>query len=167
MKKSLTNLSVFHALIFTIIALCTACSGTSTTADTGSSFAPTITPLPAMLFPPFSDYRAAYLGKDGHMHAVTLDGKTDTIGPLFQLNGGNSLNFDSAGISSNGRYLALVSDATYIYDFSSQSKPDTRTTKIQTIDGVHPIWSPSGKYFVASNNASTGILIFTAGTSDK
>ncbi|HEX6818989.1 MAG TPA: WD40 repeat domain-containing protein [Ktedonobacterales bacterium] len=43
--------------------------------------APTATAAePALVLPAFSDWRVAYLGQDGQLHAVSLDGKTDDAG---------------------------------------------------------------------------------------
>lgn len=42
--------------------------------------APSATAGPSLVAPAFSDWRVAYLGQDGHLHAVSLDGKTDATG---------------------------------------------------------------------------------------
>lgn len=42
--------------------------------------APTATAGPSLVLPSFSDWRVAYLAGDGTLHAVSLDGKTDSAG---------------------------------------------------------------------------------------
>lgn len=70
--------------------------------------------------PPFSDWRAAYLDGDGRVHAVTLDGKTDVMGPLLSGLTSPSLGFWSAGISPNGRFVAYAPPSLRVVDLTGQ-----------------------------------------------
>jgi hypothetical protein len=81
----------------------------------------TVTNTPSLVLPAFSDWRVAYVGQGGGLHAVSLDGKTDVTGiglpALTATNAsgtpvtGATLGAESA--SPDGRYLA--------YDGSSGS----------------------------------------------
>jgi hypothetical protein len=61
--------------------------GTGAAGEPRGQVTPTPTPTvdSASLMPAFHDWRAAYLGQDGHVHIVTLDGQTDLKGPVFPL----------------------------------------------------------------------------------
>lgn len=56
--------------------------------------------------PAFSDWRAAFLGEDGRAHAVTLDGKTDVVGPMLPDLTPSGVVIQGEGISPNGQWLA-------------------------------------------------------------
>ena len=82
--------------------------------DTQSS---AVAPQPTQLsvhtgFPAFSDYRAAYVDKQGYIHAVTLDGKTDLKGlQLPNLAGPVGFSVGQEGTSADGQYIAFSSTA--------------------------------------------------------
>ncbi len=68
------------------------------------------TTQPNDALPRFSDWRAAYLGSDGRIHAVSLDGKIDVTGSILPDLTSPDLDFASGGFSPDGHLLAY--DAT-------------------------------------------------------
>src|SRR5262249_16538317 len=65
-------------------------------------------PTPAV-FPAFTDWRVAYLGKDTLLHVVAMDGKTDLAGPFLPDLAAPGLNLATPAVSSDGRRLAYES----------------------------------------------------------
>jgi hypothetical protein len=106
---------------------------------------PAASPQP---LPHFSDWRVAYLGIDGVVHAVTLDGTTDVRGPALPdtTSGAGTLQYgselDSAGIAPDGKTLAYTVTATArleLFDLSGQMPPRS----IFLSGGFYDImWSP-------------------------
>jgi hypothetical protein len=85
-----------------VLLLLTACA--TTTAGSLRTNASTATP--GGILPAFSDWRVAYLGQDGTVHAVAVDGKQEADG--VQLSGLDQpgLNLGEAQASPDGRMLA-------------------------------------------------------------
>src|SRR5271166_5487254 len=79
---------------------------------------PHVPPASPQPLPHFSDWRVAYLGLDGVVHAVTLDGTTDVKGPSLPDTTINSsgtdgttqygVELDSADIAPDGKTLAYA-----------------------------------------------------------
>ncbi len=89
--------------------------------------------------PKFTDWRAAYLGRDGHLHSVTLDGKTDIVGPPLSGMAINGLDLASAGVSPNGHLLAYVgADGLVVLDVTGR----LNTSRIPNMDAPEVVWSP-------------------------
>lgn len=67
---------------------------------------------PALVLPAFSDWRVAYAGQDGQLHAVSLDGQTDVSGASLPALGPADVAATATtmggGASPDGRYLAYV-----------------------------------------------------------
>lgn len=84
---------------------------------------PTATPSPGPL-PRFSDWRAAYLGSDGQVHAVTLDGKTDVAGPALPNLGIDGLAVSSEGFNPNGYLLAYQTAVLTIANVATATSSD-------------------------------------------
>ncbi len=63
------GITLFHDRLPTLLSM---------TAQGRSTVAPQATPPP---LPAFSDWRVAYIGEDGRLRIVSLDGKTDLAGP--------------------------------------------------------------------------------------
>ncbi|HEX8727178.1 MAG TPA: hypothetical protein VF739_01060, partial [Ktedonobacterales bacterium] len=117
-----------------------------------TNLTPTInpqTPLPA-----FSDWRAAYLGSDGRLHAVTLDGKSDLAGPVLPGVVTTGLQLASAGASPDGHLLAYVDSGPSdigltLFDVTAQGNADheQRAGAIYTM-----YWSPDSTRVALSDN---------------
>src|SRR5262249_45182808 len=90
----------------------------------------TPTPVKGRPLPAITDWRAAYLGSDGVLHAVTLDGKTDLAGPQLPGMDSYGLNFASAGIAPNGHSLAYATNSFSIVD----------------VAGLQPVASDAGAF---------------------
>jgi len=91
--------------IVSLTLVLVACGAATTDNPTKQADATT---QPSDALPHFSDWRVAYLGSDGNVHAVSLDGKTDVAGPaLPDLNPrayGTVLTSES--VSPNGHMIA-------------------------------------------------------------
>lgn len=123
---------------------------------TATSVPPTKTP-PTNL-PQFADWRAAYMASDGLLHAVTLDGKTDSAGPglpglLF-----TGLSIDSGGIAPDGHTFAYFANAVDVIDVTGK-------TAARHFDRPGPIndamWSHDGSKIVL---AEFGVGFWTMNT---
>jgi hypothetical protein len=134
---------------------------------------PAASPQP---LPHFSDWRLAYLGQDGVVHAVTLDGTTDVKGPALPdttINGAGTdgtiqagAELDSAGIAPDGETLAYTVTATArleLVDLTGQMPPRS----IFLSGGFYDImWSPDGSKVLTETgpadfsylNVSTGMV---------
>lgn len=87
---------------------------------------PTPTAIPTA-FPPFHDWRAAYVSQNGFFHAVSLDGKTDSVGSIYPgFMNGVGLVF-SAGASPNGRYIAYLNNQLVVSDLYTKTSPSNAT----------------------------------------
>jgi hypothetical protein len=135
---------------------------------------PAATPIPA------ADLRAAYLGTDGHLHLVTLDGTQDTTGPALTGTTDVSSTFlawADASASPDGRYIAYISGSdpnqgsgVTIVDVISGA---TRTATVTCSD---IFWSPDSTRLIADAdgandfgaisvvNAQTGAVMLVPGT---
>ncbi len=99
-----------HVIVAAIALLVIAGCGATPRAVTRSGATPTPTAAPNTTLPPFTDWRIAYESQDGHLHAVTPDGKTDIMGPIMPdvvNNAGEQM--QNAGASPNGRFIAYFS----------------------------------------------------------
>lgn len=123
-------------------------SGTSTPAlDPGA-------PVPA-----FHEWRAAYLGQDGHLHFVTLDGKSDLAGP--RLPGMDSRQPDlglwNGGISPDGRSLAFTTTELAIIDLAAPTSPHM---SVDAIGGLQydVMWSPDGSRLAFDGGSGISVV---------
>jgi hypothetical protein len=97
--------STAAALYFALLLL-VGCAPSATIAPT-----PTATPTtPVTVLPAFADWRVAYLGLDGTLHAVSLDGKTGVAGPKLTGLDQPGLNIGEAHASPDGRFIAYPND---------------------------------------------------------
>ncbi len=94
---------------------------------------PTATPQPSVL-PSFTDWRAAYLGADGHIHAVSLDGKSDLAGALLPNLTSPDLSVDSS-TAPNGKLLIYQGNLFTVLDLT-RPLPET--------PGIRHLLSPPG-----------------------
>jgi hypothetical protein len=97
------------------------------------------------LLPHFSDWRVAYLGLDGVVHAVTLDGKTDVKGPALPDLTMTGLNVNSAGVGPDGKLLAYGADYLNLVDLTGQTPPRS----LPGYGGGRLLWSPDGSELYA------------------
>ncbi len=70
--------------------------------------APAATAGPTLVLPAFADWRVAYLGQDGQLHAVSLDGQTDSagLGLPSLVAAGTPVASSSAADTSDGAYAS-------------------------------------------------------------
>jgi hypothetical protein len=103
-------------------------------------------PLPA-----FTDWRLAYAGPDGRLHAVSLDGRTDSAGSALAFAGFSGLGVWAAGSSPDGRSLAYLSGGRLtILDTATGAQ---RSTLPHTGDS-QLWWSPDQRYLALSGTAA-------------
>lgn len=140
-------------LVLLVVAL-PACAST-TSVVRRPSVTPTSTPLPTA-FPAFPDWRMAYLAHDGHLHAVSLDGKTDVIGPELPYLYPANIEFTSAGISSDGHFLAYTCYAATFVRLQATVPGDQNITG----KGTPLFWSLDGTR-LALTGGRDGIDILT------
>lgn len=116
MRKMQLSAPSVLLLVFMLLVGC----GSNTGAATGRSAAtaPTATRSSEKQLPTFADWRATYMGDDGALHAVTLDGKQDLVGPHISglANLPNGLGLDTGGFSANGHLLAYSGDRIHVMD---------------------------------------------------
>jgi hypothetical protein len=107
---------------------------------------PTNTPPPDLTghpLPGFSDWRVAYIGMDGRLHAVSVNGKADVAGQGLPIQAMNELGIWAAGTSPDGRHLAYFSGTFLtIADVASGTE---RTYHIVIGDSTVS-WSPDQRY---------------------
>lgn len=103
----------------------------------------TATTNPKATFPAFTDWRAGYVGADGHLHAVTLDGKQDLMGPLVGDLFPMSTDFLSAGTSPDGHYFIYPGNtAIDVIDLQAQTAFDHAVTTAPGDGNDQMYWSP-------------------------
>ncbi|HEU0028146.1 MAG TPA: hypothetical protein VFQ25_13615 [Ktedonobacterales bacterium] len=101
--------------------------------------------------PTFTDWRLAYAGPDGRLHAVSLDGRTDSAGAALAFAGFSGLGVWAAGSSSDGRSLAYLSGGRLsILDAATGAQ---RSTLPHTGDS-RLWWSPDQRYLALSGTAA-------------
>lgn len=122
------------ALLFLAVVV----SGCSQPVQSSSS-APTITSATSATLPTFSDWRAAYMDAAAHLHAVSLDGKTNLTGPSLSL---SDLATKYASISPDGHMLAYTgAQGIVTRDITAQDPAN----QIEGSGGLAELsWSPNG-----------------------
>src|SRR5579883_704948 len=152
--------------LFTLALLLTGCAASSIT---GSQPAATVLPptsTPAGALPTFSDWRVAYIGQDGTLHAISQNGASDSrvsaAGEALPLMEQSSYAVFSAGTSPDGHYFAYSSDQTYIINLAAHNVP---TLPLATLAYAPSAlcWSPDSKR-LAIDDASQGWSIVDVAT---
>ena len=143
---------IVTAFAFTFLARAHAGVGTG---PTGPSQRTVSTTVRATTLPTPGSEEAAYLGADGHLHEVTLDGAHDTTGPLLPstvfISQGNNGWVDAAA-SPDGRELAYVTssnpnggDGIVIVTVA------TGTLRSVSVPATNIFWSPDGSRLAADD----------------
>ncbi|MFI5273462.1 MAG: hypothetical protein ACHQ4H_10570 [Ktedonobacterales bacterium] len=109
---------------------------------------PTWTTLPMIALPAFADWRAAYAGTDGLLHAVTFDGKTDLAGQPLPGLSSYGLMLVSAGASPNGKLVAYAATGLNIVD-AAQVTP---VSSAGMAAAYTMFWSPDGTRLALGDN---------------
>lgn len=122
-------------------------TGVAKWTQAAASFPPTQTPIGGQPLPAFSDWRAAYFGADGVLHAVTLDGQTDIAGPRLPGLSMYGLNFASAGFAPDGHTLAYAANSLSIVDVSNGNSMAGRSVATYKM-----YWSPDGSQIALGDN---------------
>ncbi len=150
MPKRLHWISQVSIAIF-LCALLAGCSGSGTSSSKSTT--------PKGLLQEFSGWRAAYLGPDGRLHAVSFDGKSDIAGPSLPHLGGNAyLNFASAGISPAGSVLAYGADGLDMLDLAASPG----ATRNENTFVAKLSWSQDGSMLAIGDNTGGFWTIKTA-----
>lgn len=167
---------ILQLALLAMSAGCASAPGASTSAMRAATVAvtpaPTITSVasgadtasgPAL--PTFSDWRVAYIGQDGALHLVSLDGKTNLTGVSLPSYGHAGVEeVFTAGAASNGAQLLYgdASGATYVnlHADSATTLPEARTD----YDNALLAWSPDGKAaLIGSVNQPADIVRLPSG----
>jgi hypothetical protein len=61
---------------------------------------------PLTTFPAFPDWRVSYIGQNGRLTIVALDGQTSLVGPFLPIRGPQGLGLFTPGTSPDGKHLA-------------------------------------------------------------
>jgi hypothetical protein len=151
------------ALLIVLVAsslLLVGCEGSSHTATTFRT--PTATPTPPA-FPPFHEWRAAYINADKQLRAVTLDGTNNAAGPsLSPLPDG--LAWESAGFSSDGHYFAFQGPTLRILDVT---RPNARTPVDPPLVPYTMAWAPRGGTLAVDTGPGTPYVLIDAATGQR
>jgi hypothetical protein len=147
------------AFLTIVMLICATIAGCSS-GHASSSPSPTRTPSPSS-FPAFHDWRAAYYAPDGHLHAVTLDGKTDLTGPAFPEfsffygNNGHDLIW-TAGASPDGHFIAYLNPALVVFDVRAQTPASSRLHQGGYYDS-HLFWSPNSQLIAIGDTGENNV----------
>jgi hypothetical protein len=109
--------------------------------------------------PSFSDWRVAYIGPDQHLHAVSLDGKTDVAGMTTPVSGFNGTGVWPAGTSPDGKHLAYYGSGLTVLDAAS----GMRTTFLVRNGESAILWSPDQRYLAFNAVGVVMVLRVTDG----
>lgn len=148
--------------IVLVTAICVAgCAQGATAARHASPTrpAPTATAVAGPL-PRFSDWRAAYLGTDGRVHAVTLDGKTGVAGPVLPNLSMYSLVVSSEGVSPNGHLLAYQTAVLTIANLAAATSSD-----FEKASAAELAWSPDGSELALGDAEGSLWIVRASGAS--
>ncbi|HEX9056174.1 MAG TPA: hypothetical protein VF818_01460 [Ktedonobacterales bacterium] len=113
----------------------------------GNGGPPTVTPpsdLTPHPLPAFSDWRVAYIGMDGRLHAVSLGGRNDNAGSALPFTGEPGLGVFVPGTSPDGKHLAYFSNLqlTLVNIVSG----GVRSSPISQSEDWNVYWSPDQSY---------------------
>jgi hypothetical protein len=151
-----TRRCIFSCLIvFGIVAGCTASAATTGAKITPTPVKPTPSATAIPYLPAFSDWRAAYMGADGAMHVITLDGKTDIAGPQLPFTTDGSplmigFGITNAGIAPDGHTLAYASYGGLVTFDSAAHQPPSIENAAHTQPNEME-WSPDSRYLDLSD----------------
>ena len=130
------------------------------TATATATIPATTTAQPSDALPAFSDWHVAYLHVDGHVHAVTLDGKTDVAGPELPNLTSPEMTFANGGASADGHMIAYAPWDLTIVDLAS---PNAQTHYV-TGPAYDIYWSPDGRRLAVDQGVGS-IAIASLGSS--
>ncbi len=122
---------------------------------------PTNTPIFQDPLLPFSDWRLAYMGPEGRIHVITLDRKTEIIGPLLPLvppgqplHAGSGI--DDGGFAPDGHTLAFMDDYLSLIDTATGHEviipPSPQSA------GNDIAWASDGKTFAFNGDTAFELI---------
>lgn len=165
-RTSLRLLSLCAALA--LFAGCASGGSTEVTAPraTPTATLPYITPTTAPVtgFPAFTDWRVVYIGQDGYMHAVSLDGKTDVAGPHTPPST-NGSGIWAAGVAPDGRRLAFSNTAEVFY-LDTATSPNAQFQLVRLaaeVGWAGLFWSPYGAHLAVGGPGGVSIITLATG----
>ncbi len=129
------------ALLALLVSGCLASTPPSTPTPAATA-TPQPTALPPGVFPAFGDWRLAYVGSQGKLHIISLDGKTDLTSPV--------LNGSQAVISPDGRAIATADGVLNLRPAASGEQI------IPVVDGRESSWSPDSTQVVFNTHDAQG-----------
>lgn len=131
------------------VALMVACAPSTAAKRAAAPTRPVPTPTATQhVLPRYTDWRAAYMGMDGNLHVVSLDGNREVmVGPLGGMTT-NGLHLTTAGISPDGSLLAYVGDDGMQVVAVGSGDLQRRASGIEA---EYIIWSPDGNQIALSN----------------
>jgi hypothetical protein len=140
-------------------------TGCNQKTQSGNEHSPSPSPSPSpstsSYFPAFTDWRAAYLDENNAVHAITLDGKTDIIGPLLPHMPQTGFVICMGMINPDGHTLSYGSPSLNIIDLANKSNP-AYYVKVAPI--YRSIWSPNGNKLAVTDNGGTFWISDSKGT---
>lgn len=158
MQKQAKLIALHRSLISLCGAIMMATSSCSAASTTHANSSPTLTATATTssptatatasspTFPAFHDWRAVYLAPDHHFHAVSIDGKTDVIGPSFAGFGGGATTITSAGASPDGHFIAFVNFVSLtVYDMHAQTPASMLVHTGEKYAPISMFWSPNSQ----------------------
>lgn len=153
------------AILFVLVAALVACSATPGAGTKQAHVTPSPTPLAAL--PAFSAWRAAYVGADGRLHAVRLDGTDARAGQALPQVDLQDVPFSNASISPDGHSLAYATGKNlHVIDLTRHS---FQPSGIQTVALDVPLreniwWSPDSRRlaFWGQIQGTDGLYLLTA-----
>ncbi len=151
------RLTWYRRIVAIAIVLClSGCSSPSTMHTTTRTMS---------TFPAFSDWRMAYVASDGHIHAISLDGKTDVTGPAVtsDLMDTNTIDtvFASSGISPDGHSLVYYApDGLTALDLQGKRPLQQSPTPF----AVDFAWAADGKQLASGDAAGNFYTFDTSGS---
>lgn len=149
-----------HSLLRGLLPLCAlalllvGCASTTGGQPTTTTLLPTATPTAGTL-PTFSDWRVAYIARDGTLHAISQNGATDSRagdgGGALPLMERLDYHIFTAGVSPDGHFFAYGYDQTYIINLATRDKP---TLSVAAVSGIPDalFWSPDSKRLAVDIN---------------
>lgn len=139
------------------LLLFTGCATSSGTPSTG--IRPTITSSTTRGMPAFSDWRLAYIGQDGNLHVVSLDGKADLMGAHLTVSGPTETGVYAAGTAPDGEHLAYGTNGVNYIDIRRNSVVMLPTYKSNSSPNPTILWASDGHALVINGFQNAAAIV--------
>lgn len=156
-RRRLLSILGTAAAILVIVAASLALFKSHSPSKTGSP-TPTTSVQPSGILPSFSDWRIAYIGANGVLHAISQDGLIDSsTSNLPMLTQHPGFHIASAGVSPDGHFFAYGNDQIYIINLATQNASRLAIQTIPMIPyGLY--WSPDSKWLAVYDNQKWSLV---------